>query len=212
MPTRKISEFPAITPAPSNRILLENPGGAPTTSDGIGQTTLQDAVRAAGLLLSNLADVSITSTPPSGSLLVWNGTAWTAQSPSGAGALTYFVDTMTADVTLGSSNTWYNAISRNLAAGTWLIVAQIGFWRTATGARTYYARIVAGSTTVSNAQAYMPSANPSGITITLVAVATGMQTITLQGATSNGSTSEAIRATGALDMSPWTRMAYLKIG
>ena len=210
MATRKISEFPSIIPAPTNRVLLENPGGAPTTSDGIGQTTLRDAVLAAGLTIPDLSDVNIPSTPPTGSVLSWNGSAWIAAAVAGAG-LTYTMSTLPNDLTLSSSNTWYTTISRNLAEGTWFVVGILGFWRTTNGARTYYGRIVANTTTACVVQTYVPSANPSGATLTLATILNGGQTVSLQGATSSGSSADTIRANGTLDTSPWTRLICIKL-
>lgn len=129
------------------------------------------------------------------------------------GALTYYEATLSSNITLANANTWYNVVSLNIEPGTWLVSAQIQFWRTATTARTYHAQLLVGSTVISAAQAYLPSVNPSGTSLSLMGIYTASTstTIWLRAAASAGS--DTVRSTGTLNPTgPTTRLVAVKIG
>lgn len=111
---------------------------------------------------------------------------------------TAIVSALSEDVVLANSNQWYRAVTLDLYEGTWLVIGRISFWRTATGARQYYARIYSNPKTYATGTFYVPSANPSGATIVVsarVVLSSGPITFELQGLSSSGSTSDKIAAT-----------------
>jgi hypothetical protein len=119
--------------------------------------------------------------------------SWTTPS---AGSITNSKASLSADVQMPSSNTWYNGPGVSLAAGTWLVTAHLTQQRNATTAETIYGRISTGTTHYASQQAYHPSASGSGCNLCMTAIITlaGTTTITAQMATSAGATTSLIKA------------------
>lgn len=138
-----------------------------------------------------------------------------AEAAGGGGGLTSLQATLSSNITLGASHTWFTATSVTLTPGTWLVIGYITFQRSGTGARTYAARLRLGITDVAGAQAYVPSAAPSGTTLALSCLVTvsANSTIYLEGLTTSVTSSEAILATITLGNStaPATRLLAVRI-
>lgn len=103
---------------------------------------------------------------------------------------------LSADVQMVTSNTWYDGPGVTLTSGTWLVNATLTQWRTATTAETIYARISTGSTHYASTQGYHGSVANSGCMLfltTLITVASSTA-IKLQGATSAGAAASLMKA------------------
>lgn len=108
----------------------------------------------------------------------------------------------TGDVSIAVANTWYTGAGISLAAGTYLINAQITLSRSTTTALTYSARISDGSTHYASAGAYMPSVANAIMTIPLTTILTltGATTINVQAtATQTATIKKALVSNGAGD-------------
>jgi hypothetical protein len=96
---------------------------------------------------------------------------------------------LTADVNLSANNSWTDAVTLSLAAGTWLLQGHVTFFRAVTTAVVFQARISDGTTHHASGQQQQPSVTPNnGTTISLSRVVTlsGTTTIRLQGACLSG--------------------------
>lgn len=99
---------------------------------------------------------------------------------------------LAAPVSLTADNTWTDAVTLSLAAGTWLLTGQITMQRHVTTATTFMARISDGTTHYASGQQYQASrATDNGTTITLTRVITlaSAATIRLQGLCTSGANS-----------------------
>lgn len=139
---------------------------------------------------------------------------WRKFSPGNVVTLNYLQSRMIYNVVMTTSNTWFNAVSLNLSSlGVWMVFGLITFQRTANpGERTYYARIINdNSTALVGSQAYVPSNNASGTSMFLNVITNGGNTVTLQGATNAGSSTEVILATTTFGGVPSTVLNAIKI-
>lgn len=102
----------------------------------------------------------------------------------------------TSDVTLNTSNTWYSGPSISLGAGSYVVIAQLQHWRTATTAESIFGRLTDGSTHYSSGQFYHPSVAGAGGQLILIGKITlvGTATITAQMTSSAGASTSAIKA------------------
>lgn len=120
-------------------------------------------------------------------------------APGPSGSIDYFTSSLGSNVQLSTSNTFANGPSLTLPAGTWLINCHAHFQKTTTTASQVTARIRAGATTIASQNAY--HASLSGITLafamTAVVVLADETTVTLQMATTVGSTVALMRASAA---------------
>lgn len=121
-------------------------------------------------------------------------------SPSTSGTITNVSASLSANVSLTTSATWYDGPSISLPAGTWLVLGQITHNRSATTAETIYARITDGTNHYSSTQFYHASVTGTGVELTLNKIITliAATTIKLQATSSSGaSTSTMVAATTA---------------
>lgn len=130
--------------------------------------------------------------------------------------LEFVTNALSAAVSLTTSNVWYNGPSISLTAGTWLVVAHLTHWRTATTAGIVYARLTDDATTWASTQGYHASLAGIGVPLGLAALITLTEptTVKLQAATSAGaSTSQMIPALTTLPVgNNATRISAVKIG
>lgn len=103
---------------------------------------------------------------------------------------------LSADVSLSSSNTWYNGPAVTLEPGTWLINAHVTHVRSATTAETVYARLTDGTNHHASQQMYHASVSGTGVALHLSAVVTlpASTTLRVQCATSAGAAASAMKA------------------
>lgn len=123
---------------------------------------------------------------------------WVA--PPAGGSITNSESAPAADVQMPTSNTWYNACTLSLAAGTWLLIGHITQVRTASTAETIYGRISDGTSNhIASQQGYHPSASGSGCSLAMSGIVTlgATTTLRLQCATSAGATTSLIKAATA---------------
>lgn len=130
---------------------------------GAAWVSLDDPNAIQNSLLTTTGDIiyaSAASTParlasgPSGYVLTSGGAgvapSWAAAS---SGALTSQSANLSADVTMTSANTYYDGASITLAAGTWLIIANIFFYDVAsTGPGAMGAKLWDGSTVFASSE------------------------------------------------------------
>jgi hypothetical protein len=118
------------------------------------------------------------------------------QTPSSGATLTHAEASLSADVQMPSSNTWYNGPSVSLDAGTWLVTAHLTQVRAATTAETIYGRISDGTNHYASQQGYHASVSGTGVPMTMTAVITlgSTTTIRAQMATSAGNANSLIKA------------------
>lgn len=162
---------------------------------------------------------SVSSLPAAGNagaILLQNSLAWLDNGSQWAllGPNSYFISTLGSDVTLSTSNTFFNGPQLSLSQGVYLLLGTATFMRSANGARTYTAELHDGSSSLAAGMAYAPSANPSQANISLLAIATvgaGGATITLRASTSSGSTSDVLLASVS-GSSPATRIVAIRMG
>lgn len=110
--------------------------------------------------------------------------------------LTTYQAAPSTDIQLATSNQWYTAATITaVPAGTYIVLAQIQFWKNATTARVYAGRVLVDGSAALGGSAYVASANPSGTVITLIGVVTlpSAADIALQGMTTVGATTDTIR-------------------
>lgn len=124
-----------------------------------------------------------------------DGTQWVDLSASG-GALTSATAALGADVSLTTSNQWYDGPGISLAAGTWLVGATITQVRAAATAETIYGRLSTGTVHYASTQMYHASLNGAGVTMSLNALITLAATTTVkcQCATSAGNSNSRMKA------------------
>jgi hypothetical protein len=103
---------------------------------------------------------------------------------------------LSADVGMVTSNTWYDGPSLSLAAGTWLVTAHISFWRTATTATIWFGRITDGTNHHASGQLYTDSVAGTGgvVALTGIITLTGTTTIKIQGTTNAGAAACLMKA------------------
>ena len=125
-----------------------------------------------------------------------DGTQWVDLSASGGGVLSSASAALAADVSLTTSNQWYDGPGVSLAAGTWLIAATITQVRAATTAETIFGRLTTGTVHYASTQMYHASVNGTGVTLSLNALITLAATTTIkcQCATSAGNTNSRMKA------------------
>lgn len=125
-----------------------------------------------------------------------DGTQWVDLSASGGGALSSASAALAADVSLTTSNQWYDGPGVSLEAGTWLVAATITQVRAATTAETIYGRLTTGTTHYASTQMYHPSVNGGGASLCLTAMITLASTTTVkcQCATSAGNSNSRMKA------------------
>lgn len=125
-----------------------------------------------------------------------DGTQWVDLSASGGGTLSSASAALAADVSLTTSNQWYDGPGISLATGTWLVGATITQVRSATTAETIYGRLSTGTVHYASTQMYHASLNGSGVTMSLNALITLAATTTVkcQCATSAGNANSRMKA------------------
>jgi hypothetical protein len=125
-----------------------------------------------------------------------DGTQWVDLSVSGGGALSSASAALAADVSLTTSNQWYDGPGISLAAGTWLVGATITQVRAATTAETIYGRLSTGTVHYASTQMYHASVNGTGVSLSLNALITlaATSTVKCQCATSAGSNNSRMKA------------------
>jgi hypothetical protein len=145
-----------------------------------------------------------------------DGTQWVDLSASGGGALSSATAALAADVSLTTSNQWYDGPAVSLAAGTWLVAATITQVRTATTAETIYGRLTTGIVHYASTQMYHASVNGTGVALSLNALITLAATTTVkcQCATSAGNSNSRMRAATTSNSSGnnATMITALKVG
>lgn len=115
---------------------------------------------------------------------------------SASPSLSYAEAALAANVSLTSSNTWYNGPAVTLGPGTWLLNAHVTHVRSATTAETVYARISDGTNHHASQQLYHASVSGTGVALYLTAVVTlaTSTTLRIQCATSAGAAASAMKA------------------
>lgn len=103
---------------------------------------------------------------------------------------------LSADVSLPTSDTWVNGPSISLSAGTWLVQGCITFVRAGAATTTWFARITDGTTHHASTQTYSESlANVSrSVALTSVITLATTTTIRLQATTNNGAAGAVMKA------------------
>jgi hypothetical protein len=124
--------------------------------------------------------------------------AWAADATGGGGggSIANANGTLTVDVALPVTGTWYDGPSVSLAAGTWFVTAHVTLMRTATTALQYFARITDGTSHVASANQYAVSATNNAINISMSAIVTVAMTATfkIQATTTVGAASNLMKA------------------
>lgn len=118
-------------------------------------------------------------------VFVGDGSALTGLQP----AITTTEAVLTAPVSLTANNTWTDAVTMSLAAGTWMLTGQITMQRQVTTVVTFCGRISDNTTTwASGQQRQLSSATNNATTITLHRVVTlgSTTTVRLQGLCDSG--------------------------
>ena len=117
-------------------------------------------------------------------------------TPASAGVITSLSASLSADVALTTTATWYNGPSVSLPAGTWLVMGRITHVRSATTAETIYARLGDGTNHYASTQFYHPSASGAGVVLPMFAVITlaATTTIKLQATSSAGASTSTMKA------------------
>lgn len=117
-------------------------------------------------------------------------------TPSSSGAITYATASLSADVALTTSSTWYDGPSVSIAAGTWLVVGRITHVRAATTAETIFGRVTDGTNHYGSSQLYHPSASGSGTVLPISCIVTlaSTTTIKLQATSSAGASTSVMKA------------------
>ena len=117
-------------------------------------------------------------------------------TPASAGTITSLSASLSADVALTTTSTWYNGPSLSLPAGTWLVMGQITHVRSATTAEMIYARISDGTTHYSSTQFYHASVSGTGVVLPMIAKITlaSTTTIKLQATSSAGASTSTMKA------------------
>ena len=118
-------------------------------------------------------------------VFVGDGSALTGLQP----AITTTEAVLTAPVSLTADNSWTDAVTLPLSAGTWMLTGQITMQRQVATATTFMARISDGTTHYASGQQYQASgATNNGTTITMhrVITLTSATTIRLQGLCTSG--------------------------
>lgn len=110
--------------------------------------------------------------------------------------ISYLTASLSADVQLTTTGTFYDGPSISLPSGTWLVTGQITITRTATTLATYTGRIVSNSTTVASSQQSVVSVNPHSANIHLhcVLVLASTTTVKLTATSSAGTTTTHMKA------------------
>ena len=117
-------------------------------------------------------------------------------TPASAGTITSLSASLSADVALTTTATWYDGPSVSLPAGTWLVIGQITHVRSATTAETIYSRISNGTTHYSSTQFYHASVTGTGVILPMIAKITlaATTTIKLQATSSAGASTSTMKA------------------
>lgn len=117
-------------------------------------------------------------------------------TPSSSGTITSASASLSANVSLTTSATWYDGPSVSLAAGTWLVIGQITHNRSTATAEIIYGRISDGTNHYSSTQFYHSSVAGAGIVLPLVAKITlsATTTIKLQATSSSGASTSTMLA------------------
>ena len=117
-------------------------------------------------------------------------------SPSTSGTITSLSASLSADVALTTTSTWYNGPSVSLPAGTWLVMGRITHVRSATTAETIYARFSNGTNHYASTQFYHASVSGIGVVLPMFAVITlaATTTIKLQATSSAGASTSTMKA------------------
>jgi len=117
-------------------------------------------------------------------------------SPSTSGTITSLSASLSANVSLTTTATWYDGPSLSLAAGTWLVIGRITHNRSATTAETIYARLGDGTNHYASTQFYHASVTGTGVVLPLNAVITlsATTTIKLQSTSSAGASTSVMLA------------------
>lgn len=123
-------------------------------------------------------------------------TQWITPAAGGGGSLTSSQASLSADVQMPTSNTWYDGPSLSLAAGTWLINTHTTLARTATTALTYFNRVTTGTVHYASSSQYQASVANHTVSIGLSAVITlaSTTTIKIQSTSNAGATSVLMKA------------------
>jgi hypothetical protein len=114
----------------------------------------------------------------------------------GGGTLATDSATLSADVQLPVTGTWYDGPTLSLAAGTWYVSGTVTFNRTATTATQWLARISDGTNHYASSQTYQGSVSGHTDSLSLTAIITlaSTTTIRLQGTTTAGATACLMKA------------------
>ena len=117
-------------------------------------------------------------------------------TPASAGTITSLSASLSADVALTTTSTWYDGPSVSLPAGTWLVMGQITHVRSATTAETIFARLGDGTTSYSSTQFYHASVSGTGVVLPMIAKITlaATTTIKLQATSSAGASTSTMKA------------------
>ena len=118
-------------------------------------------------------------------------------TPSSAGTITSLSASLSADVALTTTSTWYDGPEVSLEAGTWLVMGRITHVRSATTAETIYARLGDGTNHYASTQCYRASVSgTTGVVLPMFAVITlaATTTIKLQATSSAGASASTMKA------------------
>jgi hypothetical protein len=173
-------------------------GTLSATSSNISDFSTAVDTRIGAASINALSDVVISS-PSNTQVLTYNGTNWVnaaAPTGGGGGSLTSAEASLSSDVQMPTSNTWYDGPSVSLAAGTWLINTHTTLARTATTALTYFNRLTDGTNHHASSSQYQASVANHTVSIGLSAVITlaSTTTIKIQSASNAGATSVLMKA------------------
>jgi len=173
-------------------------GTLSATASNISDFSTAVDTRIGAASINALSDVVISS-PANTQVLTYNGTNWVnaaAPSGGGGGSITHAEASLSTDVQMPTSGTWYDGPSLSLAAGTWLVNTHTTFARTATTALTYFNRITDGTTHHSSGSQYMASVanHTANISLTAVITLASTTTIKIQSTTNSGATSALMKA------------------
>jgi hypothetical protein len=179
--------------AGSNLAKLSGVTGTPNGTklfrdDGSWQNILDNMV-AAG---TNLAKLSAVTGTPTGAKFLRDDGSW--QTPAGGGgSLTYAINQLTGDVTISGSNTYADAMSVSLAAGTWLLGAVLTVLRGANASRIT-AKLWDGTTVIATGEGIIPTAGDV-VSIPLLGIVVLGSTTTYKVSAAGTSSGNIIKAT-----------------